>query len=500
MLATPVSRCQDAGASELAVRAPSIPIAFKITYSERERYFGVGTTIRNPMLSPQPAAPRVEYHSDVAALIDAAPIGRFQREIFLLCFLIAMLDGFDTQSMAFIAPSLAAEWRVATASFGPIFSATLLGSMLGVAVIGRLADRYGRRGFTVGTVALFGVATLASAWAESLTGLLIWRLIAGFGLGGALPNFMALAAEYAPRRLTSTIVVITMWGFPLGAVLGGLLSTVLIAHFGWRAVLIAGGVAPLLLVPVLIARLPESVRFLAMRPEGQEAARRALRRIDPARHLDATTRLTVSEDTRTAGGYRLLFARGRAANTILFATAMFMSLLLSYLLLSWIPLLLRDFGLSVRDAVLGAVTFNLAGILGSYVFIRVVEGSSRPLGPMIATYCASAFAVTAIGAVGAHFLPVMTSIFVAGFLLVGTQMTLSAFIASSYPTTLRATAIGCVQAVGRCGSLIGPLVAGGLMSLGMAAAQLLALSSIAALFAAAALALLALTHSRGDYP
>lgn len=451
------------------------------------------------MRSPDEAHRTNDLGVDVAARIDRAPISRRQLEVFLLCLLIAMLDGFDTQSIAFVAPGLAAEWQVSPASFGPIFSATLLGSMLGVAIFGRLSDRYGRRWFTVGTVALFGVATLASGWAQSATQLMLYRLIAGFGLGGVLPNFMALAAEYAPRRLRSTVVVITMWGYPLGAVIGGMLSTVLIAHFGWRSVLIAGGVAPLLLLPVLIARLPESICFLAIRPGGQDVARRLLNEMDPSQQLDAGVRLTVPELAGAAGGFRLLFARGLAANTILFAAAMFMSLLLSYLLLSWIPLLLRETGLSVRDAVLGTVTFNVAGIIGSYLFTRRVDAASRPLALMIGAYCASALAVAAIGVVGARFWPVMTSIFLAGFLLVGIQMTLSAFIASSYPTPLRATAVGWVQAVGRFGSLLGPLAAGGLLSLGALPPQLFVISSIAALLAAAALAVLARTPLQGQH-
>src|SRR5882757_2790008 len=139
--------------------------------------------------------PQLSSSVDVAALIDGAPVGRLQREIFFLCVLIGMLDGFDTQSIAFIAPSLAADWKISSASFGPIFSATLFGSMIGVITFGRLADRYGRRWFTIATVTLFGAATLASAWAESVTALIIFRLIAGCGLGGAIPNIMSIAAE-----------------------------------------------------------------------------------------------------------------------------------------------------------------------------------------------------------------------------------------------------------------------------------------------------------------
>jgi AAHS family 4-hydroxybenzoate transporter-like MFS transporter len=154
--------------------------------------------------------------------------------------------------------------------------------------------------------------------------------------------------------------------------------------------------------------------------------------------------------------------------------------------------------MSVQDAVLGTVTFNLSGIIGSYLFTRRIDAAARPFGLMIGTYCASALAVAAIGNVGTQFWPVMTTIFAAGALLIGIQMTMSAFIASSYPTPLRATAVGWVQGIGRFGSLLGPLAAGALLSSGMPPSQLFATSSVAALFAAGALALLVWTTSKRE--
>jgi AAHS family 4-hydroxybenzoate transporter-like MFS transporter len=431
---------------------------------------------------------------DVVQLIDNAPLQRFQREVFLLCILIEMFDGFDTQSIAFIAPSLATEWKIAPAAFGPIFSATLLGTMIGVAAVGRLADRYGRRWLTVAMVALFGLVTLVSASAGSMTSLLIYRLVAGFGLGGALPSLMSIAAEYAPRRMRSTVVAIVLWGFPLGAVVGGLLSTVIITHAGWRWVLIFGGSMPLLLVPVLILRLPESIRFLAMRPTGQAAVRRVIHKLGMLEDAGPDARFVVPEQAAAAGGYRLLFARAYLANSVLFAVAMFMSLLLTYLLVNWIPLLLHKMGLSIQGSLLGTVMFNIAGILGSFVFTRVVDTGARPVRLMMWIYLTSALAVAAIGGVGVRFWPVMGSISVAGFLLIGIQLTMAAYVTSCYPTQLRATAVGWVQAMGRLGSLLGPLAAGALLSLGMGPSKLFVTSSIAAVLAALALAFLVRTR------
>jgi AAHS family 4-hydroxybenzoate transporter-like MFS transporter len=448
-------------------------------------------------------APQVPPHLfrtvDAVAVIDAAPISRRQREIFLLCSLVTLLDGFNTQSIAFVAPSLVAEWSISPAQFGPLFSATLLGSVIGVLSMGRLADRFGRRWLTIAMVALFGLATLASAASESVTTLMAYRVVAGLGLGGALVTCPSLTAEYAPRRRRSTLIAMTTWGFPLGAVLGGLLSTMLIARFGWRSVLVVSGAAPVLLVPWLMARLPESIPFLALSATGQELARRELRRIDPSGRFDSTVYVAVPQTSSRAGGFRLLFAHPFTASSILFAVASFMSLLLTYFLMNWIPLVLHQAGLPVGDAVLGTVVFSLAAIVGSYVLSTRVDRGARPLVLMVWVYCASSVAVAAIGWVGAHFWPSMTIIFIAGFLLTGIQLTLMAFITSSYPPVLRATALGWVQAVGRFGSLLGPLAAGGLLSFGMPPSQLFATLAIAALLAAAALATLASISSKGQH-
>lgn len=428
---------------------------------------------------------------DVAAVIDSAPVGALQRRVFALCFLVSMLDGFDTQSIAFVAPSISAQWNLPPASFGPIFSATLLGSVIGASIFGRLADRYGRKLFTVLTVSLFGLATLACAFARNANDLLICRLIAGIGLGGAIPNFMALAAEYAPKHLRARIVVMTLWGFPLGAVVGGLLSTVLIRNFGWPAVFVTGGVLPLLLIPVLLVWLPESIRFLALQRAGRDNLCAVLGRIDTTRTFDTRDDYTVAgSSTSAAGAFRMLFTEGRAASTILLSAAMFMSLLLSYMLINWIPLLLQQAGLPTSNAVLGAVALNLAGIVGSYFFSQRIDKTPRPITVMVAAYALSAAAIVMIGRVGAGFAPIMVTISIAGFLLIGIQMTMSAFTATTYPTALRGTGIGFVQSVGRLGSLLGPLAAGALLSFGMTPSQLFHVAGIPALLAAAALLLL----------
>ena len=187
---------------------------------------------------------------DVAAVINDSEIGRFQYLIFALCILIMMCDGFDTQALAYVAPSIASEWKLAPGSFGPVFAAVLLGSMAGAFAFGYLADRFGRKRTLLLCVIWFGMLNVGSAYANSIESFTLLRFLCGIGLGGAIPNVMALVSEYAPARKRATLVAVAWCGFSLGAVLGGLISVPLISHFGWRSVLVVGGVLPLCLAPL----------------------------------------------------------------------------------------------------------------------------------------------------------------------------------------------------------------------------------------------------------
>jgi AAHS family 4-hydroxybenzoate transporter-like MFS transporter len=335
---------------------------------------------------------------------------------------------------------------------------------------------------------VFGVFTLACAAAQHPTSLLLNRFLAGIGLGGAIPNLMAPAAEYAPERRRSSLVVIILWGFPLGAILGGLLSTVLITRYGWPSVFYLGGALPLLALPLFLRFMPESIRFLALRPGAGAGAALAqiLSRIDRTRAFSPTTSYFLPEPAAQEG-IRALFDRERWATTLLLSIAFFMSLLLSYLLVNWIPLLLHQAGIPVAKALIGTVVLNFSGIIGSFVISKRMDATHRRLTWIGSAYILSAVAVTSIGLAGTALFAIMLSIFATGFLLIGAQMSLASFVASSYPTSIRATAIGWMQAIGRVGSLLGPLIGGWLLSFGASPAQLFAFGSIPALLSALAL-------------
>jgi AAHS family 4-hydroxybenzoate transporter-like MFS transporter len=421
---------------------------------------------------------------DVAAVIDDSEISRFQYLIFIISVLIFMCDGFDTQGVAYVAPSIVAEWKLSPGQFGPVFAAVLVGAMLGAFLFGYAADRLGRKRILIVTIVWFGVLNIASAYATSIGPFALLRFLCGIGLGGAIPNVMALVCEYAPARKRTTLVAIAWCGFGLGAVLGGIISIPLIRNFGWQSVFIVGGILPLCLVPFAVLALPESIKFLMLTPTSGATVASILRRIDPRGQFADDSRFVLNEMRPGRGQIAALFSDGLAVGSILLCLAFFMSLMLVYLFINWIPLLLRQAGLPLEQALLGTVIFNLAGIVGSIVCTQLIDRKAGPpITILIIAYFIGALAVLSIGFVGTSFWPIMTTIFLSGFFVIGVQLSLNAYITNYYPTAIRGTGVGWSQVVGRLGSLSGPLVGGALVSQGMAPNQLFQVSSLAPLLA-----------------
>jgi AAHS family 4-hydroxybenzoate transporter-like MFS transporter len=435
---------------------------------------------------------------DVAAVINDGAISRFQYVIFTICVLIIMCDGFDTQAVAYVAPSIAAEWNLSPGSFGPVFAAVLLGAMAGAFVFGYLGDKFGRNRILALCVVWFGVLNIASAYAPSITPFIVLRLLCGIGLGGAIPNVMALVAEYAPVRKRSTLIAITWSGFALGAVLGGMISVPLIAKFGWTSVFVVGGILPLCLVPFVIFALPESIKFLIVARRKAATVVSILRRIDPRARFEDNSVFFLDEAQPGRGQISALFKDGLAVGSVFLCLAFFMSLMLVYLFINWIPLLLRQAGLPLQHALMGTIIFNLSGIIGSILCTQAIDRKiGRPIVILVAAYFVGALAVFSIGYAGTAFWPIMGTIFLSGFFVIGVQLSLNAYITNYYPTSIRGTGVGWSQVVGRFGSLSGPLVGGVLVSQGMTPSQLFQISSIAPLLACASLLVFAKLSTPG---
>src|SRR3954449_964164 len=224
---------------------------------------------------------------DVQTFLNEHPFSGYQWTIFALCFCIVLLDGFDTAAIGYIAPSLITEWGVERPALGPVLSAALFGLAFGALSAGPLADRFGRKAVLIGSVLVFGVACLASAFSGGLTQLVVWRFVTGLGLGAAMPNAVTLLSEYCPDGRRATLTNAMFCGFPLGAAFGGFLAAWMIPLWGWRSVLVLGGITPLVLMALLLLLLPESVRYMVAKHQPLARKPRVLRRIAPAA-ADAT--------------------------------------------------------------------------------------------------------------------------------------------------------------------------------------------------------------------
>jgi MFS transporter, AAHS family, 4-hydroxybenzoate transporter len=419
---------------------------------------------------------------DVAAFIDAQPVGRFQIRLLLACAAVLFLDGFDTQAIGYVAPALAREWGLGKAALGPVFSAGLVGLMIGALSLGPLADRVGRRRIIILSTAAFGVGALATAFAHDVAVLIAIRFFTGLGLGGAMPNAIALTSEFNPRRRRATMVMIMFCGFSVGAALGGLLAAAMIPQFGWRSVFVAGGAAPLLLAPLLAFKLPESVRFLALTGKANAQVARLLELVNPKAAMSPATRFVVDEPGLSGMPVRHLFKGGRTSATLLLWVVFFMSLLDLYFLSNWLPTVLNDLGASVSQAAAIGSMLQIGGVAGTIALGSIIDRFS--FRALALVYFVAVFAVGAIGQFG-HSAPLVTAaIFAAGFCIVGGQIAANALAAGFYPTAVRATGVGWALGIGRIGSIVGPLVGGILLSLKWRAAELF-LAAAAAAFCAA---------------
>jgi MFS transporter, AAHS family, 4-hydroxybenzoate transporter len=400
---------------------------------------------------------------DLETIVNSSGLGRSQFLIIATCALVAMIDGFDTQCIAFVAPEIANNWHVEPSSFGPVFGAGLLGGMLGAMTLGLAGDRFGRKPVLVGAVVLFAVCSLVTPLASSIAYLAALRFVTGLGLGGALPIAISLTSEYAPRRLRATVVALMFCGFPLGAVVGGFAMAKLIPLFGWTSAFFAGGAIPLVLLPFLVVWVPESIRFLALKGD-RAAILSILDRMKLAKDWNGDLEPAIEAPAPLSS----LFAKGRALGTALLWTAFFLSLLMSYFLLNWIPMLARQEGHSVEDAVIAVAMINLGAVIGCVVLGQLAGrfGQARVIS---AGYAFGALAIMGIGYAGTSSGLLFIISALSGMLTVGAQMCTVALCASFYETRLRATGVGWTMGIGRIGAIMGPVLGGILIGAGFAA-------------------------------
>ena len=393
---------------------------------------------------------------------SAAALLRGSRLALWLCGAASFMEGFDNQTLGVAAPKLFPVFHLAAGQGSLLFSTTTAGLAIGAICGGRWADRFGRKSVLLICVGLFGLCSFMTAAAISLPMLFVARLLTGLGLGGAMPNAIAISADAAPPRYRLTIVALVTAGLPCGGAVAGLLSLGIDAGWSWRSIFYAGGAAPILLLPAIWRYLPSS--------------------------NTRTTAAAASRPEAVDSFLTALFGANRAVTTLELWIGFFFLHMILFMLLNWLPSLFIGLGFTHSQGSWSAFWFNLCGAVAGVLLAGMQGGTRRGRWSALA-YLGMAVALVAL-AQSHSFLLAALAVALAGTFVIGGQLVLYAMAPLYYPTSVRATGVGAAVAVGRIGSVVGPLFAGALLSAGGTSATVLIGALPFVLFSGAAVLLL----------
>jgi MFS transporter, AAHS family, 4-hydroxybenzoate transporter len=430
--------------------------------------------------------------SPIEEALENQPFGALQLRVVLLCALVQAFDGFDIGTIGMAAPSLSKAWGVPPPQFTTAFVMSSVGILVGALLSGPLGDRFGRRPLLILSVGFIGLFSLLSAFTWSVPTITAMRFLTGIGIGGAMPVTVALTADYSPIGRRGTLLMLMFCGNTLGGFLGGQLVAQILPIFGWQSIFLSGGAPPLLLIPFLLAFLPESPRFLIAHRADAPATQAILRQLN----ISAQAAATKLVDVARGNPVQQLFMGGLALATILVWIVFFANLLNLYLFGYWMPTVLNLSGLKPEVAVFYASMFQLGGILSCVLLGPMIDrfGAPKVLG------CSFASGVIFILAIGLANLPapfIAIPILGAGAAIIGSQLGANAMVAALYPARIRSTGVGWALGIGRFGGIAGPAIGGALLGLGLPPKQIFLCACGPALIAATCTALLTLKAARG---
>lgn len=398
---------------------------------------------------------------NVNAVVDEAKFKPFHLKIVLWCVFVVIFDGYDLAINGVALPLLMQEWNMTAVQAGMLASTALAGMMFGAMLFGMLADKIGRKNVILICVTLFSGFTFWGGFASGPTEFGILRFIAGLGIGGVLPNLVALTSEYAPQKMRSTLVTTMFSGYAVGGIMAALLGAWFTPSFGWEIMFYIAGI-PLLILPILYLYLPESLTFLVKKQQNEKASK-IVQQISPEQNVTASTQFVLNEVHASDASIVALFKQGRSMSTLLFWCCFFMCLLMVYALGSWLPKLMMAAGYSLGNSLMFLMAMNMGAVVGTIG--GGILADRFHLKPVII----GMFLLGAVSLVGLGFNSPQAVIYLlvaaAGASAIGSSILLYSFVAQYYPLAIRSTGIGCASAVGRVGAIVGPIIIGFLLGM-----------------------------------
>lgn len=395
--------------------------------------------------------------------VEDVPFNRYHLLVMVCCSMLMMFDGYDLVIYGSVLPTLMADWKLTPGTAGLIGSAALLGMFLGAITLGTLADHMGRRKIIFICLVIFGTAALVNAFTRTPAEFIACRLITGLGLGGMIPNIVALLSEMAPRGRRNLLVTVMLSFFSVGGVLAALLGKVITPEYGWRANFIVAG-APLLALPFLYRFLPESLSFLLVQGRLEEAGR-VVRKLSPDFRgdvADLVDRTAPVRGGRTTNGTTLLFRDGKARDTLLLWVGFASCSVMVYGLNTWLPKLMTSAGYSLGSSLSFLITLNVGAIIGG-LLSGVLADRMGGRFTLLLWFVVAAVSVYLLG-YKQDSLVLNALLLVAGATTIGTLGMIHAYAAQLYPPHVRATGVGWASAAGRTGAVTGPALGGFLLA------------------------------------
>jgi AAHS family 4-hydroxybenzoate transporter-like MFS transporter len=395
---------------------------------------------------------------EISRLLDERGFGPFQIRMLIWTVILGMIDGYDIGAIAFAAPHLVRDWHLQPSDLKWVLTASNIGVLFGSQLMGFVGDRYGRKTALIASNLLFGVLTFAAAYSTDLTQMFWLRFFAGFGIGGVIPNIVAINAESAPRRLRATIAIIAVGFVPVGGALAGFASAALIPHYGWPVLFHIGGVVPVIAAVGAIIGLPESIKYMVLHASGRAKMTRLIAAIRPGFDVPANARFVIEDEQQAPSSNPVyLFRNGLWLITPLLWLLFALNLMGYFFLISWTPTLLAAAKLPQATAALAGAALQIGGTVGALVLCWWLQ--RHRFFAVAILFVLAVPVVASIGYAGMTSPTVLlAATFLGGFLVLGIQSGINVSGALVYPTSLRANGSGWELGIGRFGSIVGPLL------------------------------------------